>query len=298
MPKVSIIIPAYNTGDLIIETLGSVFALEHHDLEVIVVDDGSTDNTCELVGAMAGVRLIAQANAGDSAARNTGLAASSGEYIMFLDHDDLLLPSAATDHLACLAASADFDMVVGSNYLINAQGEPIGENPLATRRFSGRDVALGLTPSFSQCMYRRSALERIGGFRPSATVAADHDLNLRLLGFENRGFVHGKMVMKYRLHEGQQTKSPARLYRAHMDALARLLGAGGALENTDLHAEALSHWQRYYGKFLPSEVGRMLLLGKPDKALSAAALFARTARHSVPSTLDYWFNRLRRARHA
>ena len=263
-----------------------------------MVDDGSTDNTRELVAAMSGVELIAQANAGDSAARNTGLAASTGEFIMFLDHDDLLLPSAARDHLACLAASAEFDMAVGSNYLINAQGVVTGENPLVARPFSGRDVALGLTPSFSQCMYRRSALERIGGFRPSATVAADHDLNLRLLGFENRGFVHGRMVMKYRLHEGQQTKSPARLYRAHMDSLNQLIGAGGALENDALHREALAHWQRYYGKFLPSEVGRMLLIGKPDKALSAATLFARTARHAVPSTLDYWFNRLRSARRA
>lgn len=242
MPRISVIIPAYNSSGFIDETIRSVFALEHADLEVIVVDDGSTDNTRELVGAMQGVRLITQANAGDSAARNTGLAVCSGDFIMFLDHDDLLLPTAARDHLACLTASAQYDMAVGSNLLINSQGVQIGENPLKVRAFSARDVALGLTPSFSQCMYRRSALERIGGFRPSATVAADHDLNLRLLGYEQRGFVHGKTVMKYRLHEGQQTKSPARLYRAHMDALDKLLGPNGALADDALHQQALRHW--------------------------------------------------------
>ena len=293
MTLVSVVIPTYNSVGFIEETVESVRAAGWPDLEIVAVDDGSKDGTPDLLSAMPDVRVIRQANAGDSAARNAGLAHVSGEYVLFLDHDDLLLPGAIAHHLAAIERSSACDFVVGSNLLINSRGEDVGVNMLEPRAVSFRDVALGMTPSFSQCLYRRTALERIGGFRPSATVAADHDLNLRLLGREGRGFVHGELVMKYRLHEGQQTKSPARLYRVHMDALRHLLGTGGELEDAALLEQALAYWQDYYGKFLPSEMARMLLLGKMDKAASAAGLFVRIGRRSVPSALRYWTGRVR-----
>lgn len=293
MTLVSVVIPTYNSRDFIAETLQSVRDTGFADMEIIVTDDGSTDGTADTIAAMPDVRLIRQANQGDSAARNTGLAQATGTYVLFLDHDDVLLPEAIVRHVAAIEQSSSYEIVIGSNLLINSRGQEIGANQLQPRAVSSRDVALGMTPSFSQCLYRRAALERIGGFRPSATVAADHDLNLRLLGREGRGFVHGEMVMKYRLHEGQQTKSPARLYRVHMDALAHLLGPGGELEDAALLEEALTYWQDYYGKFLPSEVARMVRLGKMDKAVSAAELFLRIGRRSVPSALRYWGARIR-----
>jgi hypothetical protein len=174
----------------------------------------------------------------------------------------------------------------------------LGEYPQVPRAFSAEAVIFGVTPSFSQCMYRRSALERVGGLRPIALAAADHDLNLRVLGWEKRGFVHDGFVMKYRLHESQQTKSPARLYQMHLDTLTRLLGPGGELENAEILARATEHWQRYYGQFLPAEVGRMVAQGKLDRALAAATLFLRIGPRAVPSSIKHWSGRLSRGRKA
>lgn len=292
MPKISVIIPAYNSAKFIGETIESAKALDHDDLEIIVVNDGSSDNTSKIVSRMEQVKLIDQPNAGDSAARQTGLGQSSGEFIIFLDHDDLLLPGAATAHLEAFNQSQTFDLVYGANFQINAQGKITGENRERPRPFTAKDVLFGTTPSFSQCMYRRSALEQVGGLRAEALAAADHDLNLRLLGWEERGFIHDTFVMKYRLHEGQQTKSPARLFAMHTDVLKSLLGPGGEIENPELLTQALGHWKRFYGQYLPSEIMRMLLKGDFQRFINSTRLFATISPYAVPSALDYWVRRL------
>jgi glycosyltransferase involved in cell wall biosynthesis len=200
------------------------------------------------------------AGAGDSAARNTGLSATSSDLVLFLDHDDILLPEAIERHIAAFSSleGTDAATVFGSNHLIDYCGVRQGSNSLERRVFSWRDVVLGTTPSFSQCMYRRSALERIGGFHPQAGSSADHDLNIRLLA-EGTGLCHGEFVMSYRLHSGQQTKSPSRLYWSHMAVLDRHLGAGGVTEDSTLLEGARRHWKGYYGQYMLSEAGGMLL---------------------------------------
>ncbi|NEP84931.1 MAG: glycosyltransferase family 2 protein, partial [Okeania sp. SIO3B3] len=93
MPCVSVIIPAYNRADLIGETVDSVLAQTHPDIEIIVIDDGSTDNTADVLATYgSALRVIRQANAGQQAARNAGIRAATGDYIAFLDSDDLWLP--------------------------------------------------------------------------------------------------------------------------------------------------------------------------------------------------------------
>ena len=91
-PQVSVIIPMYNQCATLAETLDSVFAQPVRTAEVIVVDDGSTDATPERFGNAARLKYTRQANAGPSAARNAGLAVSTGEFILSLDHDDVLHP--------------------------------------------------------------------------------------------------------------------------------------------------------------------------------------------------------------
>ena len=93
MAVISVVIPAYNAGGFIKRTIDSVLAQTYRDYEVIVVDDGSTDNTADVVKSCAGkVRYIHQENAGDGPARNTGIRAAKGDWIAFLDHDDEWLP--------------------------------------------------------------------------------------------------------------------------------------------------------------------------------------------------------------
>lgn len=256
MARVSVIIPTYNTGRFIRDTLDSVVALEGGDVEIVVVDDGSSDGTADVAASYPGVIVHRQQNAGDSAARKKGLELASGDFVMFLDHDDVLHPQAALVHLEEIEADPTLDMVFGSNLLIDSDGNRIGENIQKRRRFSGVDVVMHTTPSFSQCMYRRSALDRIGGFRAEARASADIDLNLRLLGWRDAGLCHGRMVMSYRYHPGQQTRSPSKLFRQHMTVLDDIMGPGGTLPNPALLRTAHRYWGRYYGRYIPMEILR------------------------------------------
>lgn len=119
-PLVSVIIPVYNTSRYLRECLDSVAAQTHSDLEVIIIDDGSTDDSPEICAGAARhdhrFRVIRQANAGQSAARNTGLDTASGDYVMFMDSDDIAHPS-LVGRLLDMAQSTDAEIVsVGYRY--------------------------------------------------------------------------------------------------------------------------------------------------------------------------------------
>jgi glycosyltransferase involved in cell wall biosynthesis len=290
LTDVSIIIPAYNSSRFIRPTIESAIAQDFPGVEVLLVDDGSSDNTVEIARDYPGVRVICRENGGDAAARNTGLRAINSKFVLFLDHDDLLHASAVRTHIA--AFSDDIDMVFGSNDLIDSDGQVRGQNIVAARRFSGRDVALGTTPSFSQCMYRQSALNKIGGFRDSVGTGADHDLNLRLLGYEDRGFCHGQAVMSYRVHRGQQSHSPIRLYTALMSVIEEHLGPGGIMDDPALLIAARRHWARYFGQFIPLEIVHLLRNGRFNDALRATQLYLRDAPRSLFGTADFIGKRL------
>lgn len=183
MTLVSIIIPAYNHAHLLADTLHSALAQTHAALEVIVVDDGSQDNTRGVVAAFAGrVTYLRQENAGVCAARNSGLALAQGEFVLFLDSDDLLAPKAIEiksallqeDSRAALAYSA-FRYVGedGRRVLDEAHPKPNG-SPL--RRLLLR--TLGFPPG--NALIRRAMLESVGKWDTELSGAADTDLWIRL----------------------------------------------------------------------------------------------------------------------
>jgi glycosyltransferase involved in cell wall biosynthesis len=114
-PLVSVIIPAYNAYDFIVETINSVVSQTYSPIEIIVVDDGSQDNTSELVQSTFGdgVKLLTQVNSGPSAARNRGILESTGEYIAFLDADDIWLPEKIENQIALMEKQADIVLICG-----------------------------------------------------------------------------------------------------------------------------------------------------------------------------------------
>ena len=133
MPKASIVIPAYNAGAYIIKTLDSIVSQSLDDFECLVIDDGSTDNTAELVAAYhdARIRLIRQANSGGPASpRNQGVNQAKGEYIFMFDSDDIMLPDKLRVTVGALDAHPDVDMVFTNFQSINDAGELLNANYL------------------------------------------------------------------------------------------------------------------------------------------------------------------------
>src|SRR4051794_30846122 len=106
---ISVVIPCYNSQAWIAETLRSAMDQRGVSLQVVVVDDGSSDDSVSVVEAVGGsdVEIVRQANAGVSAARNAGTAAARGQYIQYLDADDVLMPNSLETRLAALASGAD-----------------------------------------------------------------------------------------------------------------------------------------------------------------------------------------------
>ncbi len=111
---VSVVIPAHNSRRYIVPALDSILSQKHRPLEILVVDDGSTDSTAEIVREFAGeVRLIEQEQSGHPAARNTGIRAAAGEFLAFLDHDDIWSPDKLERQLASFERNPSLDLVFG-----------------------------------------------------------------------------------------------------------------------------------------------------------------------------------------
>ena len=126
MPHVSVIIPAYNCDRYISKAIASVFEQTYTDYELIVVDDGSTDDTAQLIRSY-GDRLnyIYQTNQGVAQARNSGLAAAQGQYIAFLDQDDLFLPYKLASQVTLLEQNLSLGMANSGWQIVNERGEEI-----------------------------------------------------------------------------------------------------------------------------------------------------------------------------
>lgn len=125
MVLVSVIIPCYNQARFLGEAIESVLKQSYPHFEVVVVDDGSTDNTSEVASRYPGVRCIRQKNLGLAGARNTGIRRSRGSYLVFLDSDDRLLPSALEVGLKHLKAHPECAFVSGHWMLIGFDGAPL-----------------------------------------------------------------------------------------------------------------------------------------------------------------------------
>src|SRR5215217_8140206 len=110
---VSVIIPCFNQAHFLVEAIESVLAQSYSHFEIVVVDDGSTDNTCDVASYYERVRCIRQNNQGLAAARNSGIRESKGSYLVFLDADDRLLPEALEAGVKCLKAYPDGAFVFG-----------------------------------------------------------------------------------------------------------------------------------------------------------------------------------------
>ncbi len=170
IPRVSVVIPLYQTERYIGEAVGSVLAQTYSDFEVLVIDDGSRDDGPSIVGRIADprIRLIRQSNRGLAGARNTGIREARGKYIAFLDADDRWYPTKLARHVALLDARGDVGLSYSASRLIGDDGEDLGMTQWPSRSttrcadiFTRNPVGNGSTP-----VLRRAALDAIAFIDP------------------------------------------------------------------------------------------------------------------------------------
>jgi len=159
-PSVSVIIPVYNGEKYLAEALESVFAQTFTDYEIIVIDDGSTDQTPVVLAHYAGIRILAQENKGTAAARNLGVATAKGTYIGFLDADDLWLPEKLELQVAALQADQSIDIVTG-------HVQQFYENSVPSQ--AKKDPQPGVSPI--AMLMRRVVFDKLGPFHEHRNVA-------------------------------------------------------------------------------------------------------------------------------
>jgi len=215
-PLVSVVIPCYNQARFLREAIESVLAQSHPNFEIIVVDDGSTDDTSEVAGGYPKVRLLRQENQGLAAARNSGLARSEGEYVVFLDADDRLLPEALEVSAGYLNVRPECAFVSGRYRVIAADGSPLP--PRRKQRYVEKDHYLELLADNYVgppvvVMYRRAVFESVGGFDTSVSPSADHEMSLRIAGRFPVG-CHREVVAEYRWHGTNMSGNPARMLKS------------------------------------------------------------------------------------
>ncbi len=202
MPAISVVIPTFNCGPYLGESLDSIFAQTFRDLEVIVVDDGSTDNTPEVLEAYRGrLRVLPGPHAGLSAARNACLAVARGEWIAFHDADDVALPDRLAFQLQCLATAPDADAVFCNGVRMDTGAAVIPPTaPVARPRLlTVRDLFAGFPIYFQGALVRREVFARCGPFATSFRIQPDIEYGYRLLTRCQALFVD-RVVFRYRWH--------------------------------------------------------------------------------------------------
>ncbi len=182
-PLVSVIIPTYNTGRFIGQAIDSVLAQSYPNYEIIVVDDGSTDDTSSRLEPYRDkISYHYQPNQGVSAARNTGLSLAQGELVLFLDADDYIMPDKLARQSACFDRKAKIGIVHSGWWLVDQAGRTLAEvKPWQNAPQLNLESWLFWKPLYPAAMlFRRVWLERVGGFEPGLAHAEDVDLALRL----------------------------------------------------------------------------------------------------------------------
>jgi len=205
-PKVSVIIPAYQDADHIRAAVDSGLAQTYADREVIVVDDGSTDDTLKVLAAYGdAVRVISQPNRGPSAARNRGIQQAQGEWVAFLDADDTWLPEKLARQMPLFQKGDGVGLVCSDTYFVDSQGLRPRTGFMDNPPCAGRVLKTIFTASFiptSTVVVRKACLDQVGGFDEGLRTCEDLDLWLRIAAEWEIDFV-AEPLARYRISDGQ-----------------------------------------------------------------------------------------------
>lgn len=220
-PLVSVIIPCYNQAKYLGDAIESVLAQTHARHEIIVIDDGSADDAAGVAARYQAVRCVRQPNSGLAAARNTGIRESHGEYLVFLDADDRLLPDALRTGLDCHLVRPECAFVSGHYRMIREDGTPQADfvqmppeadayRTLLQRNYIGMHATV---------MYRRAIFDSVGVFDRSLPTCEDYDMYLRIARV-HVVHSHNRVIAEYRRHDSAMSMDPARMLNGAVGALS------------------------------------------------------------------------------
>jgi glycosyltransferase involved in cell wall biosynthesis len=253
---VSTIITCFNHAKFLGEAIQSALSQTRRPDELIVVDDGSTDDTASVSAKFPSVSYVFQNNRGLAAARNTGLLRASCTYILFLDADDILRPTAVENCLAALESNPQCAFVYGGFWIVDSERRFISENIPEPRAdqfaalLSNNHVRMHGT-----VMYRRGILFMTGGFDESLPCCEDYDTYLRLA----RSFPitpYTSIAAEYRSHGENMTKNAALMLKTVKGVLARHASAAQrSREWRVAYLEGQRLWSSCYG---PGVLGQIV----------------------------------------
>jgi glycosyltransferase involved in cell wall biosynthesis len=248
-PTVSVIMPVFNVAPFVRLAVDSVLSQGFSDLELIVVDDGSTDGSLETLQRVrdSRVRIISQPNAGSSAARNTGIQEACARYISFIDGDDLWLPQKLCTHIAFMEGHPGVDLTFSRSEVIDEKGRHTGR---FSRRVSGlvsfeQLLVENVVANGSAVVLRREVLDKAGHFDVTLRASVDHDVWLRVaLTRPGNLYCIPEVLTRYRLRAGQITKDWRRMEQSGKDLMRKMRSLAPARVET-VEGNARAHLYRY-----------------------------------------------------
>jgi glycosyltransferase involved in cell wall biosynthesis len=252
--KIAVVIPTYNHAKYLVQALQSVLNQSLAPTEIIVVDDGSTDNTHELVGAFNEVAYLKQENKGLSAARNAGWRHTKSPYVVFLDADDLLLPDALRINADCIEKNPMAAFVSGCHNLINEFGyttedavsrvEQPGYESMLKRNYIGMNGTV---------MYKRETLEKFP-FDEELKACEDYDQYLRIM-YTLPTIHHTNKIAAYRKHGANMSSNAVIMFTEVLKVLDRQKQKVRTAAEIEALREGRKYWKE---KYLPSSLQDIL----------------------------------------
>jgi glycosyltransferase involved in cell wall biosynthesis len=281
-PKFSIVMPAFDAAETVGAAIRSVQLQTVETLEILVVDDGSSDGTAEVVASLQRedprVRLFRQARGGPAAARNEALRHARGELVTSLDADDLLLPEYLSRMGAALELAPEAAFAYTDAWVLNDATKRVRRSSAMSHRKPKHppedptELLRLLLPSnfiFVAATARRSALESVGGWRENLTPAEDYDLWLRLLATGRSGVHVEGLLAVYRRRSGSNSSDLHRMFRAR----AALYREVAETWNVDLRSKRIARRrllkaERWVRRFDPNR-------SRPSLRLAVSEILAR-----------------------
>jgi len=281
---VSVVIPCYEQAQYVGEAIESVLAQSYPHLEIVVVDDGSTDNVGAIASRYPGVRCVREQNGGAASARNAGIRNSNGDFLIFLDADDRLLPEGVEAGVRALEARPECAAAIGTYRRTTHDNRPLQthEQPTVENDQYEEMMRSNWAGFPARAIYRRSLFEHVRGFDTEIEGTADFDLNLAVA----REFPicsHTALVAEHREHGGNMSDDAGKMLTQTLVAMRKQRTyVKGDRERKRAYRDGMRYWKRYWGDLLAAQVREALRDRRFGEALRGAGKLARYRPGALP----------------